>query len=129
VAVVHVDAQLLPFVVRQVHPAAHHLADFGDLALHLHGLAYIIGRLGEQRRQRHGLLHGERFPEFNLGGAEQTDRQSCSSYQTHMSIIARRGSRYTESSQWSAPYSPLYSSPRSSHSPRLLCPMPMAAPW
>ena len=77
-AVVDLDANLLAGVVGEIHPAAHHLADFDDLALHLNGLADIVVRMGEQGGERHGFLHRERFAQLDLSGGEQAKGQNGS---------------------------------------------------
>ena len=70
--VVDLDADFLPCssatYIQQ--PISWHTP---DLPPDLHGLTDIAGGIGEQGRDRHGLLHGKRLAEFGVGGGKQSD--------------------------------------------------------
>ena len=92
-AVVDLDADLLAFVVHQVHPAAHHFTDLGNLRLHLYGLTDVIRGLGQQRGERYGLFQGERLTELEVGGGEEGGRKQKGADQSHENIMRYRGAR------------------------------------
>ena len=76
VAIIHLDAEEMAFVVSEVHPAAHHFADFGDFGGDLHGLADEGVGFGEELyeggglRQSEGLAEGGVLRESQRGESE-----------------------------------------------------------
>jgi len=59
---------LCPAGIREIHPAAHHLADGGDFAFDENSFAGIIVWVSEQGGDRDRVLEGEGFAQFEFGG-------------------------------------------------------------